>query len=62
MNVSINDDSVLELDETFNVLLELGTTAARTSITLNKTRLQLTIMDMETGIANKWKNHFIGGG
>ena len=49
MNVSVHDDPVLELNETFDVLVELGTTAARTNVSLNETRLQITIVDEETG-------------
>ena len=57
MNVSVHDDSVLELDETFDVLVELGTTAARTNVSLNETKLQITIVDEETG-QTRHQHHF----
>ena len=58
MNVSVHDDSVLELNETFDVLVELGTTAARTNVSLNETRLQTTIVDEETG-QSRHQNHVL---
>ena len=49
VNISIHDDTVLEVEETFYVSVELGTTALRTNISLNETKLQVIILDNEAG-------------
>ena len=49
VSIPIRDDTVLELEETFEVSVELGTTAARTNISLSRTNLQIAIVDNETG-------------
>ena len=49
VNISIHDDTILEFEETFYVSVELGTTALRTNISLNETKMYITIMDNDAG-------------
>ena len=47
--LSIHDDTTLELDETFNVTMNLDERASQNNITLNETSVQVTIMDSDEG-------------
>ena len=47
--LSIHNDTTLELDETFNVIMNLDESASQNNITLNETSVQVTIMDEGRG-------------
>ena len=60
VNITINDDSTLEKEEVFNVLLDLDGGASEHNITLVKNKTMVVIMDNDGKNQYLYINYTIG--
>ncbi|CAI8027924.1 hypothetical protein GBAR_LOCUS15904, partial [Geodia barretti] len=59
VNITINDDSTLEKEEVFNVLLDLDGGASEHNITLVKNKTMVVIMDNDVDVVLELESVFV---